>query len=91
MDNRLRDEVGRYSEQLAAKEHVVLLTKRDVLADAPPPSLKAPDAVGVLAISSASGDGIEELKEYLWKLVQGAKLVETAETVTPWEEEDSVP
>jgi GTPase len=88
--NRLRDEVGRYSEALAAKEHVVLLTKRDLLGDAPPPVLQAPDAVGVLAISSASGEGIEELKEYLWKLVERVKSVETTETGTPWQEEDSL-
>jgi GTPase len=88
--NRLRDEVGRYSDELAAKEHVVLLTKRDLLGDAPPPVLEAPDAIGVVAISSASGEGIEALKEYLWKLVERAKSVETAETDTPWEEEDSL-
>jgi GTPase len=88
--NRLREEVGRYSEELAAKEHVVLLTKRDLLGDAALPTLKAPDAVGVLAISSASGEGIEELKEYLWKLVERAKSVENTEEGTPWEEEDSL-
>jgi GTP-binding protein len=88
--NRLREEVGRYSEELAAKEHLVLLTKRDLLGGAPLPVLKAPDAVGVLAISSASGEGIEELKEYLWKLVERAKSVETTEMGTPWEEEDSL-
>jgi GTP-binding protein len=88
--NRLRDEVGKYSEALAAKEHVVLLTKRDLLGDAPLPVIQASDAVGVLAISSASGQGIEELKEYLWKLVERAKSVEPTETGTPWQEEDSL-
>jgi GTP-binding protein len=88
--SRLREEVGRYSEELAAKEHVVLLTKRDLLGDAPLPTLKAPDAVGVLAISSASGEGIEALREYLWKLVERAKSVENTEEGTPWEEEDSL-
>jgi GTP-binding protein len=88
--DRLREEVGRYSEELAAKEHLVLLTKRDLLGGAPLPMLSAPDAVGVLAISSASGEGIEELKEYLWKLVERTKSMETTETVAPWEEEDSL-
>jgi GTPase len=87
--NRLRDEVGRYSEELAAKEHVVLLTKRDVLGGTAPPVLKLPDAVGVLAISSASGEGIQELKEYLWKLVERAKS-EATETGAAWEQEDSL-
>jgi GTPase len=87
--NRLRDEVGRYSEDLAAKEHVVLLTKRDVLGGTPLPVLKLPDAVGVLAISSASGEGIQDLKEYLWKLVERAKS-EPTETGAAWEQEDSL-
>ena len=87
--NRLRDEVGKYSEELAAKEHIVLLTKSDLLGSAPPPALNAPEAIGVLAISSATGQGIEALKEYLWKLVERAKSVETAGTGFSWEEEDS--
>ena len=73
----LRDEIRLYSNALAAKEHVVVLTKRDLLpADAPLPQLKAPDAEGIIAISSAAGTGLEELKEFLWKFVERAKGVE---------------
>jgi GTP-binding protein len=76
---RLRNEVARYSEALAAKEHLAILTKRDLLeAGAPLPQLHAPAAVATLAISSASGTGMEELKEYLWKLVEQAKAAEAA-------------
>jgi len=53
---------------------VVLLSKRDLLpADEPLPTLEAPDAVGILPISSAAGTGIEEVKEYLWKFVSDLK------------------
>ena len=63
-----------YSEALAAKPHVVVLTKRDLLpAGDPLPALDAPDAAGMLAISSAAGTGLEELKEYLWRFVETAK------------------
>ena len=83
---RLRNEVSRYSEALAAKAHVVLLTKRDLLpADDPVPELDAPDAAGILAISSVAATGLEELKEYLWKFVEAAKAEEAP--VEAWREE----
>ncbi len=72
--DRLRREVGLYSETLYEKEHVVILTKRDLLAERDPlPELDAPLATGVLAISAVSGTGIEELKEYLWQVVDRVK------------------
>jgi GTPase len=78
--NRLRREVRQYSETLAEKEHVVILTKRDLLpAGASVPRLDASDAAAVLAVSSAAGQGIEELKEYLWKQVEQAKASEEEE------------
>jgi GTP-binding protein len=83
---RLRHEVRQYSDALAAKPHVVLLTKRDLL---PPedavPVLDAPEAAGILALSSAAGTGLEELKEYLWKFVETAKAEEAP--VEAWGEE----
>lgn len=87
--DRLRNEVRQYSEALAQKEHVVILTKADLL---PPgdrlPQLNAAEAAGVKAISSAAGQGVEELKEYLWKLVDQTKATDAAETGAPWAEED---
>jgi GTPase len=88
---RLRDEVRKYSEELAEKEHVLLLTKQDLLGEDAVPSLPAPDASRVMAISSATGSGIEELKEYLWKFVAQVKSTEPVEPAAPWEEEDSLP
>jgi GTPase len=79
---RLRNEVRLYSPALSEKRHVVLLTKRDLaLASQPLPQLHAPAANAVLAVSSVSGAGVEELKEYLWKLVEDAKAREPVETL----------
>ncbi len=73
---RLREEVRRYSETLAETPHVLVLAKRDLLPpDSPVPAVQAPDAAGVLAISSATGAGLEELKEFLWTFVGSAKAV----------------
>ncbi|HJR15900.1 MAG TPA: GTPase, partial [Gemmatimonadales bacterium] len=88
--DRLRNEVRQYSADLAAKQHVVILTKRDLLpTDHPLPSLAAPDAVGVRAVSSVAGVGVDELKEYLWGLVEGAKAAEVAgsDDTAQWEDE----
>ncbi|HET7425400.1 MAG TPA: GTPase ObgE [Gemmatimonadales bacterium] len=78
----LREEVRRYSEVLAQTPHLLLLTKRDLLPEGDPlPRVDAPDAAGVLAVSSAAGTGLEELKEFLWKFVEQAK--ETAAAAGP--------
>ena len=72
--DKLRAEVAAYSEPLAKKPHVVVLSKRDLLADdASVPAIEAPDATGILTVSSAAGAGLEDLKEYLWKFVEGVK------------------
>ncbi len=70
----LRDEVSQYSDTLAQKDHVVVLTKLDLLGPGGAlPALSAPEASGVLAVSSAAGTGLHELKEYLWKFVEAAR------------------
>ena len=75
--DQLRREVGLYSETLSRTPHVVLLTKQDLLpAGSPVPALRTPDAAGVLAISSVAGTGLDDLKEFLWRLVQTARTVE---------------
>jgi len=83
--DRLRHEVGRYSEALLAKPHVVVLTKRDLLpAEAPPLALDAGGAKW-LTISAVSGLGVDAWKESLWELVERARAEETPET--EWDEE----
>jgi len=84
--DRLRHEVGQYSDALAATPHVALLTKRDLLpAGDPVSALRAPEAAGILTVSSVAGTGLEELKEYLWKFVEAAKSEEAP--VEAWGEE----
>jgi GTP-binding protein len=75
--HRLRNEVALYSDELARKPHVVVLTKRDLLdAAADLPALEAPDALRIVTISSASGQGLDGLKELLWSEVQSVRATE---------------
>ena len=77
--DRLRNEIRLHSVALYAKPHLVVLTKRDLLPpDAVLPALDAPDASDQLAVSSASGAGIDQLEERLWTFVQAARAAETA-------------
>ena len=70
----LREEVRLYSEALAGKPHLVILSKRDLLpANADVPVLLAPGSAGTIAISSAAGSGLDELKEVLWRFIQDAR------------------
>jgi GTP-binding protein len=67
----LRREAEAYSPALAAKPHVVVLTKSDLLpSDATPPHIHAPDARGQYVISSVAKKGIDELTRGWWTLVQ---------------------
>ena len=75
--DRLRHEIGAYSQPLHAKPHLLILSKRDLLPDdAELPELDAHQAAGVIAISSAAGTGLDELKEFLWRFVEAAKKEE---------------
>jgi GTP-binding protein len=86
---RLREEVRQYSSDLAEKNHIVILTKRDLIpAGDPLPEVHAPDAAGVRAISSVAGSGIDELKEYLWKLVEERKALDAGASEDLQEAED---
>lgn len=88
--DRLRNEVRQYSPALAEKAHVVILTKQDLQRSGDSlPRVKAPEAAGILPISSVSGRGIEELKEHLWKFVEQAKATEGAESAAPGVGEDT--
>ncbi|HJS47392.1 MAG TPA: GTPase ObgE [Gemmatimonadales bacterium] len=86
----LRREVAAYSPALAAKPHLLVLTKRDLLpADAPPPALAAPEALGRHVISSAAHAGLEELVEALWSQVERLRAeagVEEDEPEPAWED-----
>ena len=67
----LRDEAAKYSPELAAKPHVVVITKMDLSTvphpHAPTPPLQTEAGAPVVAISAATGQGIGDLKELLWR------------------------
>ncbi len=72
--DRLRHEVRSYSAELFRKPHLVVLSKRDLLpADSPLPDLRAPDAAGILAVSSVARQGLEDFTNRVWRLVEAAR------------------
>jgi GTP-binding protein len=80
----LRAEAESYDPDLAAKPHIVALTKSDLLGpEEEPPALEAPDADGVFVISAAAQQGLEELKEMLWKLLVAVRGEAAAPSAPP--------
>src|SRR5919197_4776486 len=69
----LRREAAAYSPELAAKPHVVVLTKLDL---SPPasriPAIRTHGGAPVVAVSAATGQGIPELLETLWQALPRA-------------------
>ena len=66
----LRAEARAYDEALAAKPHVVVVSKIDLLAPGEEPrAIEAPESRAVLSISSVAQRGLDELKEALWRLL----------------------
>jgi GTPase len=64
----LMSELRSYSEELAGKPHVVIVTKADILGpDEAAPRVDAPLAWGQYVISSVAQKGLDELLEALWK------------------------
>lgn len=64
--DQLRDEIASYSTDLAAKPHCVVFTKMDLLGELEPPTITAPDAFGIYAISAAARSGLDTLLAALW-------------------------
>jgi GTP-binding protein len=59
-------ELGAYGAGLAERPQLVVLNKVDLLERAPTFSLDDPRVVGVVAVSCATGEGIDELKRLLF-------------------------
>ena len=77
--DQLREELRAYSEYLYRREHLVVSSKADLIApDDSPPSIVAPEALGHYLVSSATGQGVAELKEAMWRAVQDLKTVDQA-------------
>jgi GTP-binding protein len=74
----LRNELRQYSDELADKPHVVLITKTDMLGpDDEPPRVAAPDAWGQFAISAVAHHGLQEVLEAMWQRVRDVVAEET--------------
>jgi GTP-binding protein len=86
--DKLRDELLRYSEELAATAHCVVFTKADLLPpEWPEPRVNAPDAWGQFTVSSVARRGLEALLEGLWQHATRAQAEEAAgaeEEAEPW-------
>jgi len=64
----LRREAASYSADLAAKPHVVIVTKMDLLpVGTAPPSIRTAEAAPVIPVSAVTGSGIANLLETLWQ------------------------
>ena len=66
----LRKEAASYSTELAAKPHVVVLTKADLTPDTKHLPLATAANVPVLTISAVTRQGVPELLEQLWKTLK---------------------
>ena len=67
----LRREAALYSPDLAAKPHVVVLTKTDLVApDSRLPTIQTEGGAPVLGISAVSRQGLPELLEGLWRTLK---------------------
>jgi len=68
----LRREAQLYSADLAAKPHVVVLTKGDLRTthDAPRTAIRTDDGAPVLEISAVTKQGLPELLELLWRTLK---------------------
>src|SRR5881396_1521853 len=68
----LRREAASYSKELAAKPHVVVLTKADLnpTADSPRTMLRPEAGARVVTISAVTRQGVAELLEVLWKTLK---------------------
>lgn len=76
----LREELLKYSEELAKKPHCLVISKADVVPEDEVPSMQADEAWGRFVLSAVTGKGVDAWKEETWRRIR--EEVETA-----WEEE----
>jgi GTP-binding protein len=83
---RLRRELVLYSDELARKPFVVVLTKQDLWPAADPlPRVEVPGAEAVLAVSAAGRQGLDRLQDVLWSIVEASRAADSLdqEPMTP--------
>ncbi|MCU0627157.1 MAG: GTPase ObgE [Gemmatimonadaceae bacterium] len=74
----LRREVAAYSAELAAKPHMVVFSKLDLLGEDYVPEIEAPDAVARLSLSAANRTGLDEFKDACWSQLLGMRQQQAA-------------
>jgi GTPase len=76
-------EAASYSPELAAKPHLVVLTKLDLLPAprSPLPAIRTQGGAPVVAVSSVTREGLSELMEILWQALRAG--VATSPVPTP--------
>jgi GTPase len=72
--DQLRSEVGKYSEELAAKPFCVVFTKLDLMGEEYVPPIEAPGAFGIFSISAANREGLSPLLAAWWSELLRLKI-----------------
>lgn len=65
--DKLRDEVRRYSAELAERPHCVVFTKLDLMGEDYTPEITTQNAFAVFSISAAGRLGLDTLKDAIWR------------------------
>jgi GTP-binding protein len=77
--NSLRSEIAAYSQELVDKPYCVVFTKMDLLGEVIIPDLDAPGSLGAFAVSAVSGQGLDSLKDALWRMLAEIRSASEAE------------
>ena len=79
----LRREAASYSPELAAKPHIVVLTKVDLSDPASRlPTIRTQTGAPVVAISAVTGAGVPELLETLWQALSAGVATSPVPTLS---------
>jgi len=70
---QLREEITKYSAELASKPHCVVFTKLDLLGEDYTPEIETDGAFGVFAISAAGRIGLDRLRDAWWDKILSMK------------------
>ena len=65
--DKLRAEVRSYSEELASRPHCVVFTKMDLMGEEYVPDVKTEGAFAMYGISAAARQGLDVLKDGIWR------------------------
>ncbi len=65
--DKLREEVRRYSGELASRPHCVVFTKLDLMGEDYTPEIETQGAFAVFSISAAARQGLDLLKDAIWR------------------------